>query len=207
MSIPPRPVRRDGEGGHGARRKSKDYIMRKVTAGLFHSVDGAVEAPDQWQFDAFDDELGAILGQVIGATDAVILGRVGYEAWSKDFGEGGDEFFGPFINTVPKFVASRTLKAPLGWQNSTLIAGDVAAFVRDLKQQPGGEIAVMGGIQIVRSLFLAGLMDELSLITHPVVAGAGYRRLFDARDTVRLELIRSVTTSKGNVVSTYTLRT
>lgn len=179
--------------------------MRKVTAGLFHSIDGAVEAPDQWQFDAFDDELGGLLGQTIGATDAVILGRVGYEAWTKDFGESGDEFFGPFINNVPKFVASRTLTAPLGWQNCTLIAGDVDAFVRDLKSKPGGEIAVMGGISIVRHLFLAGLIDELTLITHPVVAGARYRRLFDGSETVRLDLIRSQTTSKGNVVSTYRL--
>lgn len=179
--------------------------MRKVTAGLFHSVDGAVEAPDQWQFDAFDNELGGILGQVIGATDTVILGRVGYEAWTKDFGEGGDEYFGPFINNVQKFVASRTLKAPLGWQNCTLIEGDVDTFVRDLKNKPGGEIAVMGGIGIVRHLFLAGLIDELSLITHPVVAGAKYRRLFDGGDTVRVNLIGSVTTSKGNVVSTYSL--
>lgn len=180
--------------------------MRKVTAGLFHSIDGAVEAPDQWQFDAFDNELGGILGNVIGATDTVILGRVGYEAWTKDFGEGGDEFFGPFINNVPKFVASRTLKGPLTWQNSSLITGDVNAFVRDLKAIPGGEIAVMGGVTIVRTLFLAGLIDELSLITHPVVAGSKYRRLFDGPETVRLNLIGSVTTSLGNVVQTYSLK-
>jgi dihydrofolate reductase len=180
--------------------------MRKVTAGLFHSVDGAVEAPDQWQFDSFDDELGAYLGRTLEIVDTVILGRVGYQAWAKDFGEGSDEFFGPFINNVPKYVASRTLKAPLGWQNSTLIAGDVDAFVRDLKNKPGGEIAVMGGIAIVRHLFLAGLLDELTLITHPVIAGSKYRRLFDAKDGPRLSLIGSETTSKGNVVATYRLK-
>jgi dihydrofolate reductase len=179
--------------------------MRKVTAGLFHSIDGAAEAPDQWQFDSFDDELGAYLGRTLQSVDTVILGRVGYEAWAKDFGEGNDEFFGPFINNVPKFVASKTLKGPLSWQNSTLIAGDVAAFMRDLKAKPGGEIAVMGGLTIVRTLFLAGLLDELTLITHPVVAGGKYRRLFEATDTVRLELRSSERTSKGNVVSTYVL--
>jgi dihydrofolate reductase len=180
--------------------------MRKVTAGLFHSLDGAVEAPDKWQFDAFDDELGAYLGRTLETVDTVILGRVGYEAWAKDFGEGSDDFFGPFINNVPKFVATRTLKGPLPWQNSTIIPGDLDAFVRDLKTKPGGEIAVMGGISVVRHLFLAGLLDELTLITHPVVAGSSYRRMFDARDTVRLSLIRSETTSKGNVVATYGLR-
>jgi len=180
--------------------------MRKVTAGLFHSTDGAAEAPDQWQFDAFDDELGGIMGQMIGATDTVILGRVGYEAWAKDFGEGDDEFFGPFINSVPKFVASKTLKGPLKWQNSTLIPGDVEVFIRDLKSKDGGEIAVMGGISIVRSLFLAGLLDELTLITHPVVAGAKYRRLFDGTETTQLQFLRTVTTSKGNIVTTYGLK-
>ena len=180
--------------------------MRKVTAGLFHSIDGAVEAPDQWQFDAFDDELGASLGKTLGVTDTVILGRVGYEAWAKDFGEGDDQFFGPFINNVPKFVATRTLKGPLKWQNSTIIPGDIDVFVRDLKAKLGGEIAVMGGISIVRHLFLAGLLDELTLITHPVVAGSKYRRLFDAKDTVRVELLNSTTTSKGNVLQTYGLK-
>lgn len=181
--------------------------MRKVTAGLFHSIDGVVEAPDQWQFDAFDDELGGMLGKVLGATDTVIMGRVGYEAWAKDFGEGSDEFFGPFINTVPKFVASSKLKGPLKWQNSTLIEGNVEDFVRKLKAQDGGEIAVMGGITIVRTLFLAGLIDELTLITHPVIAGKGFRPLFEPNGPqVRLELKDTVRTSKGNVVSTYVLK-
>jgi dihydrofolate reductase len=183
-------------------------IMRKVTAGLFHSIDGVVEAPDQWQFDLFDDELGAVFGEVIGNTDAVVLGRVGYESWQVDFApEKGDEFFAPFINSVPKFVASSTLKGPLKWQNSTLIEGDAGEFVRKLKGQQGGEIAVMGGITIVRTLFLAGVIDELTLITHPVIAGAGYRHLFEAGDpTTRLELKNEMRTSKGNVVSVYSLR-
>src|SRR3954468_9671358 len=146
--------------------------MRKLTAGLFHSIDGVVEAPNLWQFDAFDTELGASLGKTLAATDTVLLGRVGYEAWMKDFGEGGDPYFGPFINNVPKFVASRTLKGKLGWQNSTLIEGDLETFVRDLKQQPGKDIALMGGISLVRQMLFAGLLDELTLITHPVVAGA-----------------------------------
>jgi dihydrofolate reductase len=181
--------------------------MRKVTAGLFHSIDGVVEAPDQWQFDQFDDELGEMLGGVLSRVDTVILGRVGYEAWAKDFGEGSDDFFGPFINNVPKFVASRTLKGPLEWQNSSLIEGDLDAFVRELKRKSGGEIAVMGGISVVRQLFLAGLLDELTLITHPVIAGGGRRHLFEAGDpTTRLALKESTVTSRGNVVSTYRLK-
>jgi dihydrofolate reductase len=178
--------------------------MRKVTAGLFHSVDGVVEAPNIWQFDSFDDDLGALLGAMMAATDTVLMGRVGYEAWARDFGQGDDPYFGPFINNVPKFVASRTLKGKLGWQNSTLIGGELEAFVRDLKQRPGKEIAAMGGISLVRQLLFAGLLDELTLITHPVVAGAGHRHLFEPGDpATRLALVSAKITAKGNIVTTY----
>ncbi len=112
--------------------------------------------------------------------------------------------FARFINSVPKFVASRTLTGPLGWENSAVVEGDLHAFVRDLKTRQGGEIAAMAGITIVRDLLFAGLLDELTLITHPVVAGSGYRHLFQAGDpTTRLVLKQVSHTSKGNVVSVY----
>jgi dihydrofolate reductase len=192
-------------GALSAAANQRKFTMRKLTAGLFHAIDGVVEAPNLWQFDQFDNELGGLLGKTLSVTDTVIMGRKGFQDWTKDFGEGGDEFFGPFINNVPKHIASRTLKGPnIGWQNATLIKGDLHDFVRDLKQKPGGEIAVMGGISLVRELFLAGLLDELSLITHPVIAGEGRRHLFQPGDPVtRLALKGSVVTSKGNVVTTY----
>lgn len=182
--------------------------MRKVTAGLFHSVDGVVESPDQWQFDSFDDELGAMLGKVIGSVDAVVMGRVGYEAWAGYWPNADvDTDFAGFINAVPKFVASRTLKqGSVTWQNSTLIEGPLEDFVRTLKGKPGGEIAVMGGISLVRQLLFAGLLDNLTLITHPVVA-AGGRHLFEPGDPVtRLVLVDCQRTSKGNIVATYGVR-
>src|SRR5690606_38378748 len=163
---------------------------------------------DQWQFDSFDDELGAMLTRVQERVDTVVLGRVGYTDWAgywPNAEAAGD--FAEFINAVPKHVASTSLKGPLAWNNASLIEGDVAAFVRDLKGRDGGEIAVVGGIEIVRSLFLAGLIDELSLITHPVIAGAGRRHLFRPEDdTTRLALIETSRTSTGNVVSTYRLK-
>ena len=178
--------------------------MRKLTAGLFHSIDGVVEAPFKFQFDSFDDELGAELGKTMGSTDTVILGRIGYEEWAGYWPNAQqDEGFATFINAVPKFVASRTLKGQLAWNNSTLIDGDLEAFVRDLKQQPGKDIAVMSSISLVRQLLFAGLLDSLQLITHPVIAGEG-RHLFEPTDpTTRLVLQSTVVTSKGNVVSTY----
>ncbi len=182
--------------------------MRKLTAGLFHSVDGAVEAPNEWQFDAFDDDLGAMLTKVQERVDTVILGRKGYQDWAGYWPKAtADGDFADFINKVPKFVASRSLKGKLDWQNSKLIEGDLDAFVRDLKSKQGGEIAVMAGITIVRHLFNAGLIDELTLITHPVIAGSGKRHLFEPGDPVlQLKLLSSQKTSKGNVVSTYAVR-
>ncbi|HEY9010774.1 MAG TPA: dihydrofolate reductase family protein [Devosia sp.] len=182
--------------------------MRKLTAGYFHSIDGVVEAPNLWQFDAFDDELGAFLNETMAKTDTVLMGRVGYQEWAGYWPTAEqDQDFAGYINRTPKFVASRTLKpADLTWQNSTLIEGELADFVRQLKAQPGGDIAVMAGFSLARELFFAGLLDELTLITHPVVAGAG-RHLFEPGDPVsRLELKRSQITSKGNVVVTYALR-
>jgi len=179
--------------------------MRKVTAGLFHSLDGAVESPDQWQFDRFDDELGAFMGTTMARIDTVIMGRKGFEDWAGYWPNAEqDEDFAAFINNVPKHVATRTLKTQPAWQNSSIIEGDLDAFVRDLKAREGGEIAVMGSISVVNHLFLAGLLDELTLITHPVIAGDKYRKLFPAgTGTTRLELVSGQTTSKGNVIGTY----
>ena len=181
--------------------------MRKVTAGLFHSVDGVVEAPNLFQFDSFDGDLGAMLTQVLGRVDTVLMGRVGYQEWAGYWPSAQvDDDFARFINGVPKHVASETLKGPLAWNNARLIEGDLLDFVRGLKAGEGGEISAMGGISLVRQLLFAGLLDELTLITHPVVAASG-RRLFEPGDPVtRLELVSSQQTQKGNVVSCYRLR-
>ena len=178
--------------------------MRKVIAGLFYSVDGVAEAPNQFQFDSFDEEIGALLGRTMASVDAVLMGRKGFEEWAGYWSTAShDRDFADFINTVPKYVASRTLKAPLGWTNATLIEGELEAFVRGLKDREGGEIAVMGGMSLVRQLLLSGFMDEMTLIMHPVVSGKG-RHLFEPADpTTRLTLIGSQQTSKGNVVLTY----
>ena len=187
--------------------QNKETKMRKVTAGLFHSLDGAVEAPNEWQFDRFDNELGALVGGVLSRVDTVIMGRKGFEEWAGYWPTAtADAGFGDFINAVPKHVATRTLATLPAWQNSAIIKGDLDGFVRDLKARDGGEIAVMASISVVNHLFLAGLLDELTLITHPVLAGDKYRKLFPGgTGTTRLELVSSERTSKGNVVSTYRL--
>ncbi|WP_104193045.1 dihydrofolate reductase family protein [Cryobacterium sp. Y82] len=182
--------------------------MRKLTAGLFMSLDGVVESPNLWQFDSFDEELGGEMTAMMSRVDTVLLGRVGYEQWASYWpSPENDDPFGAFINPVQKFVASRTLTGDLAWQNSTLITGDLKEFVTDLKNTEGGEISLVGGISLVRQLLFAGLLDSLLLMTHPVVAGEG-RHLFEPTDPVtRLTLQSSSKTSKGNALLTYGLRT
>jgi dihydrofolate reductase len=179
--------------------------MRKVVAGLFHSLDGVVEAPNEFQFDSFDAELGEELGGVMGNVSTVLMGRVGYQEWAGYWPNAKEDLdFAGFINGVQKYVASETLSpSDLTWSNAHLIDGDFLDFVRDLKSGDGRDICAMGGISLVRQLVFAGLMDELTLITHPVIAGKG-RHLFEPDDpTTRLELVRARVTSKGNVVQAY----
>ena len=96
--------------------------MRKVTAGLFHSVDGVVSDPYRFQFDSFDNELGAGLTTMMETVDTVVLGRVSYQEWAAYWPNASvDEDFAAFINPVEKFVASRTLAEPLEWHNSRLM--------------------------------------------------------------------------------------
>ncbi len=181
--------------------------MRKLTAGLFSSIDGVVESPNLWQFDSFDDEMGAAMGQMIGRVDTVLLGRHGYEEWSQYWpSAAAKDPFGAFINPVEKFVASRTLTGSLDWENSQLMDQPLEDYVRTLKATDGGDISVCASISLVRQLFFAGLMDSLTLMVHPVVVGQG-RHLFEPTDPVtRLELQDSQTTSKGNLIVTYSMR-
>jgi dihydrofolate reductase len=185
---------------------SRGVAVRSLTAGLFASVDGVVEAPNQWQFDAFDERVGAAMSDMMSRVDTVLLGRVGYQEWSGYWPTVSDDPFAAFINPIPKFVASRTLTGPLEWQNSQLIEGDLADFVRRLKSGDGGDIAIGGGISLVRQLLFAELLDALTLVVHPVVAGAG-RHLFEPTDpTTRLKLVDGETTPAGNAILTYTTR-
>ena len=178
--------------------------MRKVTAGLFVSLDGVAESPDQWQF-AFDEEMGAAMSRMLAEQDAILLGRVTFTEWAGYWPTATDEPFATWINTTPKYVASTTLTSVDGWANSTLITGSVADYLATLRQQDGGTIGTAGSPTLVRSLLAQGLLDELTLLIHPVVAGGGRKRLFADDDPLtRLELTASESTSSGVIIATYT---
>lgn len=179
-------------------------MSRKVTAHLFHSVNGVVESPNLWQFDAFGPEEGELMGKTIGPVTDMVIGRKLWQEWS-GYWPGQEDPFSAWINPVRKHVITTTLTGELGW-NSTVVAGDPVGYVRELKETDGGDISVGGGIDTIRSLFLAGVIDALTLTTHPVVTNEG-RRLFDETvPTTRLKLVDATTTSVGNAILTYALR-
>jgi dihydrofolate reductase len=179
-------------------------MTRKTTAHLFSSINGVVESPNLFQFDSFGPEEGQLMGETIGGVTDVVIGRRLWQEWSA-FWPNANDPFGAFINPVRKHVVSSTLTGDLTW-NSTAIDGDPVAYVQQLQQQGDGDIAITGGIETIRSLFLAGVIDALMLTVHPVAANQG-RRLFDESvDLTRLTLLSGTTTSAGNAVLTYALR-
>lgn len=177
--------------------------MRQVVAGLFISLDGVTESPDKWQFEHFDDEMMAGMAAHVAGTDAVLLGRVTYQEWASYWPTSNDEPFANFINNTPKYVISTTLEEPLEWQDSTLVRGNVEQTITELKQQPGKNIAVEGSPTLAESLLQDDLLDELTLMVHPVVAGSGKRLFRDGRALKRMELVDSKTTSTGVAILTY----
>jgi dihydrofolate reductase len=163
------------------------------------SLDGVAEAPDT--FFGWDDALDANLAAVIAAQDVVILGRRSYDEWA-EFWPGSDiEPFATFINGVTKHVATST---PLerGWAHATAIEGGLVEFVRELRQQPGGDVGVHASISVAQALLAAGVVDELVLVIGPMIAGHG-RKLLDGLPSLRLELIRSEVVPAGYVIVDY----
>jgi dihydrofolate reductase len=160
------------------------------------------EAPNEWQFDNFDAEMGAAMGAHIAAEDTILLGRVTYQEWAPYWPTSTDEPYASHINNTPKYVVSTTLDR-VDWQNSTLVKGDLAGEIARLKAQPGRNIGVAGSPTLVRSLLQQDLLDELTLMIHPVVVGHG-KRLFNGEgDLKRLKLVNEQTTSTGVSLLTY----
>ena len=178
--------------------------MRKVASWLFISLDGVVEAPNEWQFDVMDDDMIAAITSQTEAEDAMLMGRVTYEAWLPYWPTSTDEPYASHINNIPKYVVSTTLdKVEWGqWEKPTLIKGNLAKEITKLKQQSGKNIGVSGSPTLVRSLIQENLLDELTLMIHPVIVGKG-KRLFQGDDLKKLQLVDSKVTSTGVVILTY----
>jgi dihydrofolate reductase len=177
--------------------------MGQIKSNFFISLDGVVESPDQWHFPYFNDEMGAAIETGVKTVAAFLLGRKLYEEWADYWPNQGDEVpFASFINNVPKYVVSNTL-GEATWNNTTIISGDVATKVRQLKEQTDGDIALSGSATTVRWLLANDLLDELHLLVHPIAVGHG-QRLFEDTPTYPLELTKSETFTTGVLYLTYT---
>ena len=182
--------------------------MRKITAGLFISLDGVVEAPHEWHFPYFNEEMGAAVDATLGAADTVLFGRKTYDsfagAWPERETAGGeDAAFAKKLGDARKIVASKQ-KLEFTWRNSEQLEGDLVEGVTALKSEPGGNIGISGSVSVVRQLLAAGLLDELHLLVHPIAIRKGMR-LFDAGETlIPLRLIASEAFETGVLNLVYT---
>jgi dihydrofolate reductase len=168
--------------------------MRKVVVYELLSLDGVAEQPDDFITD-FDDVMRENLGRVIATQESVILGRRTYDDWAAFWPTAEYEPFASFINNVEKFVVTSTTPVQT-WASTTVIDGELAGFVSDLKRAPGGDIGVHGSIALTQSLLEQDLVDELRLVIAPAVHMRG-RKLFDKGLPKRLTLTRHDASPSG----------
>lgn len=172
--------------------------MGSITAGLFISLDGVVEAPDKWHFEYFNEEMGAAVGALMGSRDAMLLGRRTYEEFAAYWPTADpNDPMTASMNGTPKYVVSATLDAPT-WENTTVVDGDAVA-----KLKLEHHLGVTGSGTLVMWLLGQRLLDELHLFVHPVALGSG-KRLFVDGSKVPLTLASSTTFRTGVLHSMYT---
>ena len=191
--------------------------MRKLIASTMVSLDGVLQAPGGpeedptagfafggWSFPFWDDAPDRDMRGLDGKDRELLLGRKTYEIFEAYWPyQSADNPIAQTLNAAKKHVASRTLKKPLQWNNSTLLPGDVIAAVEALKAEAGLDLQIIGSGNLIQSLQAASLIDEYNVWTFPVVLGRG-KRLFEAgAKPGALRLAASQTSATGVVMSTY----
>jgi dihydrofolate reductase len=158
-----------------------------------------------WAPPLFDKEAAKFLGQVYERTDAFLFGRRTYEIFAGSWGTWADPGDSPIwtaLNTKPKYVASATLTDPQ-WADTTVLSGDLAAAVGELKARPSGELQVHGSGSLVRWLFGNQVVDEIILLTYPVVVGQGTRLFPESGPDTALDLVDTRATPGGVTIQVY----
>jgi dihydrofolate reductase len=190
--------------------------MRKLIVAEFITLDGVIQAPGGanedteggfqhggWTRPYWHADIGAHFFQAMTQADALLLGRKTWQIHGGAFEPmvAGDPFFDA-MNGISKYVVSTTLKSASAWRNSTLISGNVAEAVRELKQQPGKNILVDGSSVLIHTLVQEDLVDEYALHVYPLVLGGG-KRLFPAGKRVNLNLVESQALPTGVMFQRY----
>jgi len=188
--------------------------MKKLKVTTFVTLDGVMQAPGApeedrsggfthggWSVGYWDDQMGQMMGDFMGRPFDLLLGRKTYEIfaahWLRSTEPGAD-----VLNRARKHVASRTLRT-VDWNNSTLIKGDVAKYVSDLKKESGPEIQVHGSGDLIQTLLKNDLVDEFHVWTFPVVLGSGKRLFADGAVPAGLKVDAVKTSTTGVVIATY----
>ena len=189
--------------------------MRELTVNTFLTLDGVMQAPGGpeedpsggfahggWSVNYWDDEMGRIMGEVMGRPFDLVLGRKTYEIFAAHWPHATDEMGAKPLNDATKHVASRTLES-LEWANSVLIEGDVAEGVAALKRQDGPELQVHGSANLIQTLLRHELVDVFRLWTFPLVVGPGKRLFAEGTIPRGLKLVDNKVSSTGVVIGTY----
>lgn len=178
--------------------------MRKIIVAEFLTLDGVIEASEEWQPSYVSDDVAEEIRAAIHGAEASLFGRVTYEMFAAYWPFQTHNEFGiaDKLNSEPKFVVSSTLEKA-EWNNSTLIRGNVTEEIRKLKQQPGGNIRVVGSATLAQSLMQAGLVDEYWFLVHPIIRGRGKRLFKDGMDMMALKLVETKSFNSGVVLLRY----
>jgi dihydrofolate reductase len=190
--------------------------VRKLRVIEFLSLDGVMQAPGSadedteggfrhggWHPPYFDDVLASAAAEGMAATDTYLFGRKTYEHMASFWPTApADDPFAKHLNATAKYVASTTLESA-DWDNTTVIKGDVAEEVANLKRREGGNIAVLGSGELVQTLIAHDLVDEFFLVVDPLVLGGGKRLFRDVSGPMKLTLVDSKPTTTGALMLTY----
>ena len=182
---------------------SVDGVMQGL-GGAYEDRRGGFERGG-WAPPLFVDEAYTFLNGVFQRADAFLFGRRTYEIFAGSWGtweDPGDSPIWTALNTRPKYVASTTLTDPQ-WADTTVLSGDLAAAIGELKAKPAGELQVHGSGNLVRWLFDNRLVDEIILLTYPVVIGQGTRLFPDTGPDTALDLVDSRATPSGVTIQVY----
>lgn len=174
----------------------------KLIVTEFYTLDGVMEAPNEWSFPYWGDDIAKFKLDELMAANVQLLGRITYQGFASAWPSMTDEAgFADKMNNMPKYVVSTTLEKA-EWTNSHIIKDNVVAEINKLREQPGGDILTAGSANLIQTLALHDLVDEYRLLTYPIVVGKGIR-LFQEGTHTKLKLVESRPMESGVVLLRY----